>query len=54
MRGHGDSGIAGGFAEYEHRVSRRTSVFGQGNVGYGWGTSTGLDYQATGGLRMRF
>lgn len=54
VRGWGDNGIAGGMVDYSHRVSKRTSVFGQGTVGYGWGEVAGLNYQALAGLRMRF
>lgn len=54
VRGVGDTGIAGAMLEYEHRVSPRTSIFGDADVGYGWGSQSGLNYQATAGLRMRF
>lgn len=54
VRGIGDTGIAGGQLEYQHRTSQRTSIFGRGSVGYGWGQSSGIGYEATAGLRMRF
>jgi hypothetical protein len=54
VRGYGDTGIAGGLVDYQHRVTPRASVFGQGTIGYGWGETKGLHYQALAGLRMRF
>lgn len=54
VRGHGDTGVAGAQLEYQHHVAPRTSVFGNGRVGYGWGDAAGLNYEATAGLRMRF
>lgn len=54
VRGNGGSGVAGGAIDYEHRVSPSTALFGHGSLGYGWGATPGLGYEATAGLRMRF
>lgn len=54
VRGLGDAGAAGGFLDYEHRITPSTAAFGQGTLGYGWGATPGLGYEALGGLRMRF
>lgn len=54
VRGIGDTGVAGAMLDYQHRVTPSTSAFGQASLGYGWGEATGLNYQATAGLRMRF
>lgn len=54
VRGNSGGGVAGGLLDYEHRINPSTALFGNGAVGYGWGSSPGLDYEATAGLRMRF
>lgn len=54
VRGLDGTGVAGGVLDYQHRLNPSTALFGQGELGYGWGEATGLHYQATAGLRMRF
>ncbi len=44
-------------ADYDHRVSKNVSVFGQGWLGTNWDLDTGArqaDYGVLGGLRWRF
>lgn len=54
VRGTRDAGSAGGVLDYEHRINPSTALFGDGAIGYGWGATSGLGYEATAGLRMRF
>lgn len=54
VRGNGGGGVAGGALDYQHRLNPSTALFGNGSVGYGWGATPGLSYEATAGLRMRF
>jgi hypothetical protein len=43
-------------ADYDHRVAKNVSVFGQGWLGTTWAQDTGTtaDYGVLGGLRWRF
>lgn len=56
LHGNLTGNTAGVAAEYDHRVSKNVSVFGQGYLGTNWARDTGfgLDYGALGGLRWRF
>jgi len=54
VRGAGGTGVAGGFLDYERRLSPSTALFGESVLGYGWGATPGLQYQAMAGLRMRW
>lgn len=50
VTGDGDGGLAGGQLRYDHRLSDRFALFGEGHLGYGWGREHGLGYGATAGL----
>lgn len=52
-RGDFDSGVAGGAIDYGHRVSKSISLFGHAELGYHYGNSNGLGYEALAGLRWR-
>ncbi len=56
LRGNLVGGRAGLQADYDHRVTKNTSVFTQAWAGTNWSRDTGydLDYGAIGGLRYRF
>lgn len=56
LRGNLLGGTAGVQAEYDHRIKKNVSVFGQAWAGTNWSRDTGydLDYGALGGLRWRF
>lgn len=56
LRGNQDLLRAGLDLDYQHRVSRGVSLFGQGwgGVRHEFGAGTELDYGAMAGLRMRW
>lgn len=55
LRGTGGVGSFGGMIDYEHRVTRRWSTFGNAWAGATYGDGPlRADYGALGGLRFRF
>ena len=54
--GRGDltEGELGAGVEYRHRVNTNWSMFGNGSLGYQYGTNSGLGYSVRAGIRGVF
>ena len=53
-RGTLDAGMVGAGVDYSHRLTRGLSAFARGEVGYSYGSESGLGWKALAGLRGRF